>query len=280
MEENQLVSQGMNALNQVVELVSRFGLRFLGSLAILMIGAWVVRLIKKPLRRLLGNSKLDSTIVEFLVSVAGYALLAFVVVAAFNNLGVATGSFVAVLGAAGLAFGLAMEGSLANFAAGVMLAVFRPFSLGDFIEAADTEGVVENITIVHATVVTLDNETVIIPNSELTSGKIVNYSTKPYSRIEIPLILDHDADFAAAYQLLERVPSGCRRILAEPPAEVQVTRLTAEGIEMQLEVSVEAIDREDAGFEVAEAIERHFDEAGIRPPRRHLDVRMNGAATG
>ncbi len=275
MEDNALVSQGMGALTHVVELISRFGVRFIGSLAILLIGSWMVRLIKRPLRGMMGRSQLDATIVEFLVSAVGYGLLAFVGVAALNNLGVATSSFVAVLGAAGLALGLAMEGSLANFAAGVMIAVFRPFGLGDVIEAADTEGIVEKITIAHTTVVTLDNESVMIPNAELTSGKVVNYSAKPYTRIEVPLVLAHDADFATAYQLMERVSMGCRRVLAEPAAEVQVTGLTADGIEMQVEVSVEAQDREDAGFEVAEAIKRSFDRHGIQPPRRFVDIRKN-----
>ena len=267
-----------SVLQQVVELVGRFGLSALGSIAILLVGSWAVRLIKRPLFRVLERSKLDDAIAHFLTSLVGYALLAFVVIAALSNLGVATGSFVAVLGAAGLAIGLAMEGSLGNLAAGILIATFRPFSAGDLIEAADHEGIVEKITIFNTTMVTLDNETVIVPNAELTSASLINYSAREFVRVEVPAVVGHEASIGKVRQVLEAVPPRCSRVLDEPVAEVQVTELTEAGVRVQLEVSVLPKDREDAVFEVAEAIKRAFEDADIRAPRQRLDIRMESGA--
>lgn len=264
-------------LQSIMDLVTRFGFRALGSIAIVLLGFWVIRLAKKPLRVAFSKSGLDETIVQFLVSLIGYALLAFVVIAALGNLGVQTTSFVAVFGAAGLAIGLALEGSLANFAAGILIAFFRPIRLGDFVEAADSEGVVDKITIFHTTIKTLDNETIIVPNSDITSGKVVNYSAEEFVRIEVPIAIGHDVDFAQVRALLEQVPAQCKRVLAEPPAEVQITDLSGDLVQLQLEVSVEPMQREDAGFEVAEKMKQALDEAGIRRPRRALDVQMTQA---
>ena len=267
--------QSNDLIQTLLEYASRFGMNVLGAVAILVLGFWGIRLLKRPLAKALSSTQLDPTIVQFLASIIGYALLAFVVIASLSRLGIQTSSFVALIGAAGLAVGLALEGSLANFAAGILLAFFRPLRVGDFVDAADSEGVVEKITIFHTTIKTLDNETIVLPNSEVTSGKITNYSGEPYVRIEVPLVVGHDADFATVVALLHDVPSRCKRVLAEPPAEVQVTDLSGEWLGLQLEVSVEPLQREDAGFEVAEQIKRAFDKAGIEPPRRQVKMSMD-----
>ncbi len=259
---------------QVGELISQFGMRILGSIAIFIVGRWIARLMSRFIGRALEKSSLERTLQHFVANVVYYLLLAFIILAALSNIGVETTSFVALLGATGLAVGLAMEGALSNFAAGVMITFFRPIRVGDWISVGDHEGQVEKIQLISTVLITLDNETVILPNSEVTSGTIINYSRQGFVRVEIPITIDHAADYPRVKAILNEAASSSERIIPEPPAEIQIRALDEVGVQLQLEVTVAAKDREDVVFDVSEFIKTKFDEAGIRIPHRWMAVRL------
>ena len=161
---------------QVQDIVTAWGLKVIAAVAIFIIGRWVAMLVRRIVRRVMERAKVESIITGFVSSIAYIALLAFVVIAALGQLGIQTTSFIAILGAAGLAIGLALQGSLANFAAGFLMIIFRPFKVGDFIEGAGVAGIVEEIQIFTTTLKTPDNKIIIVPNAKLAGDNITNYS--------------------------------------------------------------------------------------------------------
>lgn len=172
-------------LQRSQDLIAAFGLNILAAIAIFVIGRWVAKSLAKFFRRGLDKAKVDPLLAKFVGNLAYVALLIFVVLAAINQLGVQTTSFIAVIGAAGLAVGLALQGSLANFAAGALIIIFRPYKAGDFIEGAGVAGTVEEVQIFTTVLKTPDNKTVIIPNGQIMGGTIVNYSAKPHRRVDL-----------------------------------------------------------------------------------------------
>ncbi len=265
----------LDIITQIQGYLAQFGFSILGAIAIFVIGIYVARLLTRLVKRALDASSIDPTLGGFASNLIYYAILAFVAMAALNNLGVETTSIVALLGAVGLAIGLAMEGALSNFAAGVLLIFFRPFRVGDYVEIAGVEGTIEDIQIFNTIVNSLDNETTIIPNSQITSDKIVNYSAKDWVRVEVPFTVSYDADLKKINDLIMNVPDMCPRIIAEPEPELQVLEFTERGLKIQVEASVKGKDREDAGFEVGRAIKDLMDEAGIELPYQPVTVINN-----
>lgn len=162
-----------NIIDKAVELFMQYGLSFVYAILIFVIGKWVARLISKIAAAAMVKAKLNQTLVSFVKNIVYYVLLIFVCIAALNKLGVETTSFVAIIGAAGLAVGLALQGSLANFAAGVMLIIFQPFKVGDEVEAAGASGIVKEIQIFSTILDSKDNKTIIVPNAKITSDKII-----------------------------------------------------------------------------------------------------------
>jgi len=241
-------------LESIQQIFTDFGFKILSAIAIAVIGFWIAKKISAFAGKAFERMELDPTLHRFFSNLIYWLLLGFVIIAALGALGINTGAFMAILGAAGLAIGLAMEGSLSNFAAGVLIILFRPFKVGDYIEVDENEGKVEKIQLFHSTLVTYDNETIIIPNSEITGNVITNYSTKEWVRVEIPLTVSHGADFNKVKEIMMEVATHSGRALNEPPAEVQVTSMTENGLEMQLEVTVMPIDREDVVFEISDLI--------------------------
>ena len=177
--------QWSDLLKKIYTLLTLYGLKVVSAVAIFVIGRWVAKGITRLIERLMVKRKVDETLVSFVSNLRYVALLAFVIIAALNKLGIQTASFIAVIGAAGLAIGLALQGSLSNFAAGILMIIFRPFKVGDYIEGAGVAGTVEAIQIFTTQLKTPDNKTIIIPNSKISSDNIVNYSTKGTRRVEL-----------------------------------------------------------------------------------------------
>ena len=194
-------------LTKIYELLTVYGIKLLGAIAILVIGLLVAKIIRNVIRRVMERSKVDNTLTGFVSNLSYAALLAFVVVAALNKLGVQTASFIAVIGAAGLAIGLALQGSLANFAAGVLMIIFRPFKAGDLIEGAGTTGTVEEIQIFTTQLKTPDNKTIIIPNASMLGGNIINYSTKGSRRVDMVFGIGYEDDIDKARAIILDIPS-------------------------------------------------------------------------
>jgi len=218
MEVEQLIAKGY-------ELGTGFGVKILAALAVFIIGRWVVKYLRNLILRVMGKRAVDPTLTKFVANLAYVALLTFVIIAALGMLGIQTTSFIAVLGAAGLAIGLALQGSLSNFAAGVLMIIFRPIKVGDFIEGAGVAGTVEEIQIFTTQLVTPDNKTIIIPNAKLTSDNIINYSTKGTRRADMVFGIGYEDDIDKARDIINDVLSNDERILKDPPSQVAVSEL-------------------------------------------------------
>ena len=261
-------------MTQVQELLAAYGLRVLAALVLLFVGRVVARWVRHGVERLMTRGKTDPMITSFVGSIAYVGMMVFVVLAALGQLGIQTTSFIAVLGAAGLAIGLALQGSLSNFAAGFLLIMFRPFKVGDFIEGAGVSGVVEAIQIFTTTMRTGDNKTVIVPNAKLLEGNIINYSTKETRRVDLTVGVSYDADLAEVKRVLGEIAAADRRILQDPAPLIAVSALADNSVNLVMRLWTKTGDYWDVHFATTEAVKLRLDEAGIRMPYPQRDVHL------
>lgn len=242
------------------------------ALTIFIVGQIAAKIISRALEKVLSHTKLDRILIDFLGSVVRALLLVVVLVAALDHLGVNTNSLIAMLGAAGLAIGLALQGSLQNFAAGFMLLIFRPFKAGDFIEAAGAAGVVETIGIFSTKLHTGDNKEVIIPNGAIYSSNIVNYSSRQTRRIDMIFSVSYGDDIRLAKEIILQVIANEPRILTEPVADVAVGELAPSSINFVVRPWVKAEDFWAVKFALNENIKLAFDANKITIPFPQTDV--------
>jgi small conductance mechanosensitive channel len=241
-------------ISQIQELLAVYGLKIVAALAILFIGRIVAGWARRFIGRLMNKGKTDPIIVGFVSSLAYIALMAFVVIAALGQLGIQTTSFIAILGAAGLAIGLALQGSLANFAAGFLLIVFRPFKVGDYIEGAGVAGSVESIQIFTTTLTTPDNKTVIVPNAKLYGDNITNYSAKETRRVDLLVGVSYDADLAKTKDILGDIAAKDERVLKDPAPVVAVSELADNSVNLVMRLWVKSSDYWGVHFDTTEAV--------------------------
>lgn len=263
-----------DAIAKVYELLTIYGLKLLAAIAIFIIGRWVSKLVRKLIERLMVKSGVDQTLVSFTGNLAFVAMLAFVIIAALGQLGIQTTSFIAILGAAGLAVGLALQGSLSNFAAGFLMIIFRPFKVGDFIEAAGTAGTVEEIQIFTTQLKTPDNKTIIIPNSSLTADNIVNWSVKGTRRVDLTMGIGYDDDIDQARQVMTDIMAADERILKDPAPQISVAELADSSVNFTVRPWAAAADYWGVYFDLTEQFKKAFDKAGISIPYPQSDVHM------
>ena len=259
---------------QVEGIATDWGIKVIAALAIFIIGRWIAKGIRRGVRRMMEKGGADPIIIGFVGSIAYIGMLAFVIVAALGQLGIQTTSFIAILGAAGLAIGLALQGSLANFAAGFLMIIFRPFKLGDFIEGAGVAGTVDAIHIFTTTLKTPDNKTIIIPNGKLSSDNIVNYSTEETRRVDLIVGVSYDADLKEVRQVLEDIISKEERILSDPPHQVAVKELADNSVNFVVRLWVNSGDYWGVTFDMNETIKTRLDEAGIGIPYPQRDIHL------
>lgn len=255
-----------------------WGIKLALALAILLIGLWVVRIVVKMARRVMSRAGADPMLSSFLGSILRGLLLIAVVIAALDQVGVQTTSLIAVLGAAGLAVGLALQGSLSNFAAGIMLVVFKPFKVGDFIEAAGTAGIVEEIRIFNSVVRSPDNREIIIPNGQIYNGVIVNVTARPQRRIDLVVGISYDDDIRKARGILETILRSDGRVLQDPEPTVGVMDLADSSINLYVRPWVNSADFWTVRGDLLERIKTEFDAAGITIPfpQSEITVRQTG----
>ena len=251
-----------------------YGIRILGAVVILILGIWLSKLLTKLLRKVLNQRNVDPTLVGFTGNLAYSALLVFVIIATLNQVGFQTTSLIAVIGAAGLAVGLALQGSLSNFAAGVMMVIFKPFKAGDFIEGGGTAGVVEQILIFSTQLKTPDNKTVIVPNGSLLGGNITNYSTKGTRRMDLVIGVGYDDDIRKVKQVLLDIIAKEERFLKDPAPVVAVLELADSSVNFAFRPWVNGADYWAAYFDTLETITLRLDEEGITIPYPQRDVHM------
>jgi len=251
-----------------------YGLRILAAVIILVVGVWVSKLLRKIVKGVMTKAKVEPTLVTFASHLVYVALLVFVAIAALGKLGIQTTSFIAVLGAAGLAVGLALQGSLANFAAGVLLVLFKPLKAGDFVEAGGVMGIVEAVQIFTTRLVTPDNKLVIIPNAKVTGDNITNFTVKGTRRVDMVIGVSYDADLKQTRQVIQDVLAGDERILKDPEPTIAVSELADSSVNFVVRPWVQAADYWGVYFDTTEAVKEQLDAAGIGIPFPQHDVHL------
>lgn len=254
-----------------------WGLKISYALAILILGLLITRIIISLVRKVLVKARADEILVNFISSIIKSILLLFVFIAALDQLGIDTTSLIAVLGAAGLAVGLALQGSLQNFASGVMLVVFRPFKNGDFVEAGGTSGIVEKITIFSTMMRTPDNREVIVPNGAIYGDTITNYSARATRRVDLTFGIGYGDDIKQAKEVIWQVLNADDRILKDPEATVAVGELADSSVNFVVRPWVKSEEYWPVTFDLTEQIKLAFDNAGISIPFPQMDVHMEKA---
>ena len=266
------------ALLTLKEKIVDFVPMLLAAIAILLLGWILARILTGFLRRALGKSRIDPTLSNFLVSCAQMGLMAFVVVSAITQLGVNTASFIAVLGAAGFAIGFAMQGSLSNFAAGVMLMIFRPLRAGDIVEAGGVTGVVEEVGVFNTVITTGQNYRAIVANSAVTGGNIINQTANGRVRVDMRFGIGYGDDMDAAMAILRRIVDQDERVLESPAPVVACVAHGASSVDFVCRPFVRPGDYWDVWFDTHKRVKEEFTAAGISIPFPQHDVHLYNAS--
>ncbi|ALM89454.1 MULTISPECIES: mechanosensitive ion channel family protein [Alteromonas] len=275
MEENLSLFSSSDVERYINDYAIPWGINIAMAIVIYVIGRIVVGFILSLFRRLMAKSKYDAMLVDFLEAIISAILMLFVIVASLNQLGVDTTSLVAILGAAGLAIGLSLQDSLKNFAAGVMLLVFKPFKSGDFVEAAGTAGTINKIGIFTTTMTTPDNKEIIVPNGGIYSNNITNYSAKETRRVDMVVGIGYDADLRKAKEILNEMVRADERILSEPAPTVAVSELADSSVNFVVRPWCKASDFWGVKFDFTEQVKLRFDQEGISIPFPQMDVHLH-----
>jgi small conductance mechanosensitive channel len=259
--------------NNIVEIVAGYAFSFLMALLIFIIGKWIVNKVVELFGKLLRKVKgMDETLIKFLENIVYYALMIVVLLTALGKLGVETTSFLAILGAAGLAIGLALKDSLGNFASGVMIILFKPFKVGDAVTAAGVTGSVSEVGIFNSVFITPDNQKIIIPNGAITSGSITNINANDTRRVDLIVGIGYEDDIKKTKEVLNDIISTHEKILLDKGTTVAVSELADSSVNFVVRAWVKTPDYWDVKFSLTETIKLRFDEEGISIPYPQQDV--------
>lgn len=254
--------------------VSAYSLNIIGAILIFIVGKWLSRRIANLLSKLLQKNNVDQTLVNFLSNLTYYSLIVLVVVAAAGRLGINTTSFLTIIGAAGLAVGLALKDSLANFAAGVMLVLFRPFAIGDVVSTAGITAKVESINIFNTHFCSPDNQLIIVPNGKIINDIITNINIKATRRIDLVVGISYSDDMAKTREILAGLAKADSRVLTDPAPTIAVAELADSSVNLVFRPWVKTADYWDVRFDLTEKIKNALDEAGISIPFPQQDVHL------
>jgi len=266
------------SMEKILEIIpsvtAEYVLNLIAALLIFFIGRWVAGRVTSMLESFLTRQKLEPMLTKFVVNLIYYALWTFVLLAALGRLGIQTTSFIAVLGAAGLAVGLALQGSLSNFAAGVLIILFRPFKFGDFIEAAGVAGTISDIQIFNTVLSSPDNVKIIVPNAQILAGCVKNYSALPTRRIEIKVGVSYKDDLKKVRHVLQGLADADTRILKEPVCLIAVKEMGESSVDFIIRPWVKSPDYWNVFFDLTERIKVAFDENNITIPFPQREMRV------
>ena len=257
-----------------------FGIDLVAALAIFIIGRIAVGFIVRGVRIAMRKNNVEKTLETFICNLIRWALMVVVIIAAIAHVGIETTSFIAVFGAAGLAVGLALQGSLSNFAAGVLIVLFRPYRVGDWIEAAGISGSVEQVQILTTVLTTGDNKQVIVPNSQIMDSIITNYSAKDTRRIDLVIGVSYDDDIDKVRKTLVDIIGSDERILKDPAPKIAVSELADSSVNFVVRPWSKTEDYWSVRFDLMESIKKRFDQEGITFPFPHQDVHIIRDAAG
>ena len=251
-----------------------FGINLITAIVIFYVGRMGVHLITKGIRKVMTAQEVDKTLISFVSNLINMILLVIVVIAAVGALGVQTTSFIAVLGAAGLAVGLALQGSLSNFASGVLIIIFRPYKVGDWIEGAGISGAVVDVQILTTVLKTGDNKQIIVPNSQIMGGIITNYSANEQRRVDMVVGVSYEDDLDKVRKTIEELIAADDRILDDPAPTIAVSELADSSVNFVVRPWVKTADYWGVMFDLTEAIKKRFDKDGISFPFPQQDVHL------
>jgi len=257
-----------------IDISINFGIKAATALAIFLIGKFLIRLVVKGLRKVMRKQDVDKTLETFICNLVSTALLVVVVIAAIGALGVETTSFIAIFGAAGLAVGLALQGSLSNFASGVLIVLFRPYRVGDWVEAAGISGSVEQVQILTTILKTGDNKQIIVPNSQIMDSIITNYSANDTRRVDMVVGVSYSDDLDKVRSTLQDLVAADDRILKEPAVTIAVSELADSSVNFVVRPWVNTADYWGVKFDLTEAIKKRFDKEDIAIPFPQQDVHL------
>ena len=277
MEEANNIAAGFD-WNQILDFMKTQGgdlaINVAIAIAIFYVGKLVVGLIVRGMRKVMRRQEVDQTLETFVCNLVRIILMAVVIIAAIGQIGIQTTSFIAIFGAAGLAVGLALQGSLSNFAAGVLIVLFRPYKVGDFVEAAGIAGVVEQVQILTTILKTGDNKQIIVPNGQIMDSIITNYSASDKRRVDMVVGVSYDDDLDKVRSTIEELVAADERILAEPACTIAVSALADSSVNFVVRPWVNTADYWGVMFDLTEAIKKRFDKEGISFPFPQQDVHL------
>ena len=267
---NQVQNYGQKAIDLVIE----YAPDLIVAIIVLVVGLFIIKLIVKATNKAMERSEVDISLRKFLNRLFGMLLRVLLLISVASMVGIATTSFVAILGAAGLAVGLALQGGLANFAGGVIILIFKPFKVGDFIDAQGHMGTVSEITIFTTILKTPDNKTVIIPNGALSNGSMVNFSTEPRRRVDMDFGIGYNDDINKAKDVLKSMVDSDTRVLKDPAPQIVVGELADSSVNFKVRAWCEASDYWGIYFDMQEKVKQNFDKEGISIPFPQRDVHV------
>jgi len=253
---------------------SAYSIKIVAAILIFIIGKWLSHKATSLLGKLMGKNNIDITLIKFLKSIVYYTLIIFVLIAALGQLGINTTSFLTILGAAGLAIGLALKDSLSNFASGFMLIMFHPFRVGDFVKVSGASGTIKAIDIFNTTIHTPDNQKVIVPNSKITSDVITNVTANDTRRVDLVIGIGYDDDIAKAKNILNDIIKDEKRILKDQITKIAVSELADSSVNFVVRPWVKTSEYWDVYFDLIEKIKITFDKEGISIPYPQQDVHL------
>ncbi len=262
-------------LTQANDLLLFYGPKLVGAILVWIIGLWVIKLLVKGLSRLMNNAKLDPSLVPFLRSMSAIVLKVLLAISVLGMLGIEMTSFIAILGAAGLAVGLALSGTLQNFSGGVMILIFKPYKVGDVIEAQGYTGSVKEIQIFNTILKTPDNKTIIIPNGGLATSSMINYSTEDRRRVDWSFGIGYGDDVDKAKAVIKRLCDEDSRILKDPEVFIAVSELADSSVNFAVRAWVESADYWGVFFAMNENIYKTFAKEGLNIPFPQMDVHVH-----
>jgi len=271
----EVVEQSSKYMDMAIQFGSEYGLKIIGALIIFIVGKWIAKRLRGVVVKLMHKSNVDGTLVSFVQSIVYIMLMIVVILAALNALGVNTTSFAAILAAAGLAIGLALQGTLGNIGSGVLIISFRPFNVGDVVTIGGETGTVAAISMFATILHTPDNKVVTVPNTAVTSGNITNFSAQATRRLDLTFGIGYDDDLKLAKSVLEDIIRSDERVLADPEPFVGVRELGDSSVNFAFRPWVKSEDYWAVHFDMMEKVKLTFDEKGISIPFPQMDVHLN-----
>lgn len=275
--EDQL-TQAQEVLELLMDFVVEYGLKIIGGVAFLIIGLWVAKIISKNVKKIMIKKEMDEALIGFIGSLLGIGLKALVVISTMGMIGIEMTSFIAILGAAGLAVGLALQGTLQNFAGGTLILILKPYKIGDYVSMQGYDGVVKEIQIFNTILTTVDNKTIIIPNGSISTSSLINFSTQRTRRVDWKFGVAYGSDYKTVKDTIQNILDADKRILKDPATFIGLGEMADSSINFTTRAWVNAADYWGVFFDVNKEIYETFNKKGIEIPFPQMDVHMNKQA--